>query len=187
MKKKILNFVTIASVLLLSPISFSYNHDPVLFSDIEISSERKTKLAVINSEGKLLLSKLINSSTFIFDSIEFSKFSRGEYVIELHEDLEINIYKMIISDSGLVDIIHSNKFYKPYIFNRNNKIFVNQLNLTSTNIEISILYEDEMIFKEAINNNIKLERVYSLDKYKKGRYELLVTSNGKSFSSIFYL
>lgn len=187
MKKKILNFVTIASVLLLSPISFSYNHDPVLLSDIEISSKRKTKLAVINSEGKLLLSKLINSSTFIFDSIEFSKFSRGEYVIELHEDLEINIYKMIISDSGLVDIIHSNKFYKPYIFNRNNKIFVNQLNLTSTNIEISILYEDEMIFKEAINNNIKLERVYSLDKYKKGRYELLVTSNGKSFSSIFYL
>jgi hypothetical protein len=108
-------------------------------------------------------------------------------VIELHEGLEINIYKMIISDSGLVDIIHSYKLYKPYIFSRNHKIFVNQLNLTSTNIEVSILYEDEMIFKEAINNNIKLERVYSLDKSKKGRYELLVTSNGKSFSSIFYL
>lgn len=187
MKKKILNFVIVASVLFLSPLGFSYNHDSILLSDVEIPSDRKTKFTVINSEGKLLLSKLINSNAFIFDSIELSKFSKGKYVIELEEDLEINIYKMIISDSGLFDITHLSKFFKPYIFKRNHKIFVNQLNLTSTNTEISILYEDELIYREVINNNIKLERIYSLDKSKKGRYELLVTANGKSFSSIFYL
>ena len=91
MKKKILNFVIVALVLFLSPLGFSYNHDSILLSDVEIPSDRKTKFTVINSEGKLLLSKLINSNAFIFDSIELSKFSKGKYVIELEEDLEINL------------------------------------------------------------------------------------------------
>ena len=107
-------------------------------------------------------------------------------MIELHKDLEVNVYKMVISDSGDTYLDFTIKYFKPYVYNKNHKIFVNKLNLISNPVEISIFYENELIYEEVINEK-KLERVYNLDQSKKGHYEVLILAEDKTYSSTIYL
>lgn len=186
MKKKILNFLL--TLTLFGFINNSFSDSRIISSSNKgVYVKAETKIDLFNSNGDLLISKFIKSNGFILDNIDYSKFEYGKYVLELHKDLEVNIYTMQISDLGVVFFDFTEKYFKPYIINKNHKIFVNKLNLIPTVVEISIFYENELIYNELIPDKIKLERLYSLDDSKRGRYKVIVSAEGKYYSSILYL
>ena len=186
MKRKILN------VLLLITF-FGYQTDGYSITSSLKKSFKKgfyvkaeTKLDIIDSRGYTVISKFIKSDSLILDNFDLTNFENGDYLIELHKDLEVNVYKMVISDSGDAFLDFTTKYFKPYIYNKDHKIFVNKLNLISNLVEVSIFYENELIYEEVINEK-KLERVYNLDQSKKGHYEVLILAEDKTYSSTIYL
>lgn len=186
MKRKILNVLLIITFFGCLTDGYSYTSPMKKSFKKEFYVKAETKLDIIDSKGYTVISKFIKSDSFILDNFDLTNFEHGDYLIELHKDLEVNIYKMVISDSGDTFLDFTTKYFKPYVYNKDHKIFVNKLNLIFKPVEISIFYEKELIYEEVINEK-KLERVYSLDHSKKGHYEVIILAEDKTYSSIIYL
>ena len=186
MKRKILNVLLIITFFGCLTDGFSITSSLRSSIKKEFYVKAETKLDIIDSRGYTVISKFIKSDSFILDNFDLTHLEHGDYLIELHKDLEVNVYKMLILDSGDISLVFTIKYFKPYVYNKDHKIFVNKLNLTSNPVEISIFYKKELIYKEVINEK-KLERVYNLDQSKKGHYEVLILADNKIYSSITYL
>ena len=187
MKTKILRVLFI--LILSGTTSNGYSNTSSLKRVIKkaLHKEVEIKLDIISSSGEILISKFIKSNSFVLDNFNLKKFEPGIYFIELHKDFEVKVYKMVISNSREASLDYTNKYFKPYVYSKQHKIFLNKLHLTSSPVEISIYYEKELIYEEVIINKKKLERVYSLDLSKTGYYEVLIMTEGKTYSSILYL
>ena len=80
-----------------------------------------------------------------------------------------------------------NKISKPYVRSEENRIYITSLSLDKSPLKVEIYYEssetpfDDKIFSETIENKINIQRIYRLDKTKKGTYTIILTTKGKSF------
>ena len=80
-----------------------------------------------------------------------------------------------------------NKVSKPFVRSEENRIYITSLSLDKSPLKVEIYYEssetsfDDKIFSETIENKIDIQRIYRLDKSKKGTYTIILTTKGKSF------
>lgn len=80
-----------------------------------------------------------------------------------------------------------NKVSKPFVRSEENRIYITSLSLDKSPLKVEIYYEssetsfDDKIFSETIENKINIQRIYRLDKTKKGTYTIILTTKGKSF------
>ena len=80
-----------------------------------------------------------------------------------------------------------NKVSKPFVRSEENRIYITSLSLDKSPLKVEIYYEssetsfDDKIFSETIKNKINIQRIYRLDKTKKGTYTIILTTKGESF------
>ena len=80
-----------------------------------------------------------------------------------------------------------NKVSKPFVRSEENRIYITSLSLDKSPLKVEIYYEssetsfDAKIFSETIKNKINIQRIYRLDKTKKGTYTIILTTKGESF------
>ena len=68
-----------------------------------------------------------------------------------------------------------------------NKILITKLNFEAASLSVLIYYENDLIFKDIAKGGDLLNRVYSLQKDKKGDYKVILKANNRTYINEFIL
>jgi|TARA_B100000768_G_scaffold92703_1_gene86692 hypothetical protein len=156
---------------------------------IEVDNVKNRQLLFIkNTSGKIIHKEIINLERATPYEFDFSGLENGYYTLEINKDFQIEIKPFtIISGEVIFHKKGEKTIFKPVIRAEKNKIFISKLNFIETSIHISIYYENEIIFTDNVKGDSIIEKIYSLQKEKKGSYKVITIVNDRKYTKEFSL
>ncbi len=155
----------------------------------EVDNVKNRQLLFIkNTSGKIIHKEIINLERATPYEFDFSGLENGYYTLEINKDFQIEIKPFtIISGEVIFHKKGEKTIFKPVIRAEKNKIFISKLNFIETSIHISIYYENEIIFTDNVKGDSIIEKIYSLQKDKKGSYKVITIVNDRKYTKEFSL
>ncbi|WP_458628114.1 hypothetical protein [Winogradskyella sp. PC D3.3] len=148
--------------------------------------KKGNSISVTNASGKIVFSGLINFNGNISRLYDFSQLQDGIYIIEVNKDFEIDITTVEVKNNSVNFIkTKSEKIFKPVFRVEKNKLLISKLALDTSEMEIELYFNNELIHSETIKGSEILNRVYKLDHSINGDYTALVRSNDRVFIENF--
>jgi hypothetical protein len=201
MKKEVKKGILLVTML---AAMISYASEPSTF---EKKNEIKTttlsihsvklgqQLIIKDDNGLVLYRELIKQSGTYNKGFDLTALPNGNYYFELDKDVEIRVipFKVYLNT---VEFLKEKEttFFKPVVRFKDNKILLSRLSLDYKPLEVNIYYEGysssssyELIHTEKFKDTKIVERVYALDKSKKGMYKVVVKTEGKVFTETMTL
>ncbi len=157
----------------------------VVFSNVNVGD----LIYVKDANGRVLHKEVITEKGLFHKIYDFSGLENGNYEIDLSKDSEVLKRLFSIESNALVFKKDEKEVYhKPFIQHIDNRVKVSKLNTVKTPAEVVLLFNDEVIFTEKLDQESEyLSRLYKLDKSQKGNYTVIVHSEGKSYEKKFSL
>lgn len=188
----------ILMVMMLSAMLSNATRPATFENKVEI---KKSTLSIHNvKQGQQLVIKDYNGIVFYKELIEksgaYSKgfdltaLPNGEYYFELDRDIEIQVipFKVYMNKVEFLKEKET-KFFKPVIRFKENKVLLSRLSFDNKPLEVKIYYDYdngysgyELLHSEKFKDTKIVERVYALDKTKKGNYKVVVKTEGREFT-----
>ena len=193
--------VTIFVLLASNIIVASEAVKTVVFNENNIENSSKKiyagdQIVVKNTSGLVMLNSVATETIYFEPKTIANSFKDGFYTLEVIKPVMINIVPFQIKDGAvLLDLRKEDSFFKPITRIKDNLIYVNQLSLKESPLEIELYFDPEydggwayqLIHFEKIDSTVKIGRIYELDKKQAGRYKLVLTSEGRTFVEKFTL
>jgi hypothetical protein len=146
--------------------------------------------SVKNNSGKIIYTEIVNKTGAYTTDYDLANLKDGLYTVELNKDFEINIKTFAVT-SGTVTFIGNtdHTVYKPSFRSENNKLFISKLNLNEKGpFSIKVYFYNDLIHSESADNALILSRIYVLDDYASGNYEIVLkTTTGRTYKKSFKL
>lgn len=145
------------------------------------------QLVIKDYNGIVLYKELIANSGAYHKGFDLTALPNGEYYFELDKDTEVQIipFKVLMNNVEFLKDKET-KFFKPIIRFKDNKVLLSRLSLDYKPLEVKIYYDDysnkELIHTETFKDTKIVERVYALDKTKKGKYSVVIKTEGRAFT-----
>lgn len=188
----------ILMVMMLSAMLSNATRPATFENKVEI---KKSTLSIHNvKQGQQLVIKDYNGIVFYKELIEksgaYSKgfdltaLPNGDYYFELDRDIEIQVipFKVYMNKVEFLKEKET-KFFKPVIRFKENKVLLSRLSFDNKPLEVKIYYDYdngysgyELLHSEKFKDTRIVERVYALDKTKKGNYKVVVKTEGREFT-----
>jgi hypothetical protein len=196
MKKIIRNGVMMAALL---ATTLNYANAT---NDTLIGTEKDKTIITLDNvkEGNQLLIKDSNGLTIYRENIksngqyekgfDLTSLPNGDYYFELIKDLEIRTMPFNVLNTVVVfDKEKEVVIYKPTVRLKNNSLMISRLSLAKEPLELKIYYDnkngssgfDELIYSEEFEGMTIVEKTFKLDRYKKGNYKVVITSENRTF------
>lgn len=145
------------------------------------------QLVIKDYNGIVLYKELIANSGAYHKGFDLTALPNGNYYFELDKDTEVQIipFKVLMNKVEFLKDKET-KFFKPIIRFKDNKVLLSRLSLDYKPLEVKIYYDDysnkELIHTETFKDTKMVERVYALDKTKKGKYSVVIKTEGRAFT-----
>lgn len=145
------------------------------------------QLVIKDYNGIVLYKELIANSGAYHKGFDLTALPNGNYYFELDKDTEVQIipFKVLMNKVEFLKDKET-KFFKPIIRFKDNKVLLTRLSLDYKPLEVKIYYDDysnkELIHTETFKDTKIIERVYALDKTKKGKYSVVIKTEGRAFT-----
>lgn len=196
MKKEVKKGIVL--ITMLSAI-LSYANNPVAIEKtVEIENttllinhvKQGQQLVIKDYYGIVLYKELIETSGVYSKGFDLTALPNGDYYFELDKDMEVQIipFKVYLNKVEFLKDKES-KFFKPVIRFKDNKVILSRLSFENKPLEVKIYYDNnsgygdyEMIHSEKFKETKIIERIYALDKTKKGNYRVVVKTEGRAFT-----
>ena len=153
------------------------------------------ELLIKNTQGIILYNESIQNSGDYTKGFDLTELPNGDYFFELNKAIKIVIIPFHVSNN----IVAFKKekgttIFKPYVRNKNNKVYISKLSLGQKPLDIKVYYEGTegndfyLIYRETINNDAKnIGRVLSLDEKREGRYKIVTETEGRTFVNFIHI
>lgn len=148
------------------------------------------QLVIKDYYGIVLYKELIEKSGAYSKGFDLTALPNGEYYFELDRDIEIQVipFKVYMNKVEFLKEKET-KFFKPVIRFKENKVLLSRLSFDNKPLEVKIYYDYdngysgyELLHSEKFKDTKIVERVYALDKTKKGNYKVVVKTEGREFT-----
>ena len=149
------------------------------------------QLIIKDSNGIVLYKEMIDRSGVYKKGFDLTSLPNGEYYFELDKDTEVQVIPFKVAMNKVEFLKEKEtKFFKPVIRLKDNKILLSRLSFNQKPLEVKIYYEDNsyyssdylLLHSEKFKDTKVIERVYELDKSKKGSYKVVVKTEGREFT-----
>jgi len=150
------------------------------------------QLIIKDSNGIVLYKEMIDRSGVYKKGFDLTSLPNGEYYFELDKDTEVQVIPFKVAMNKVEFLKEKEtKFFKPVIRFKDNKILLSRLSFNQKPLEVKIYYEDNngyygsdylLLHSEKFKDTKVIERVYELDKFKKGSYKVVVKTEGREFT-----
>lgn len=149
------------------------------------------QLIIKDSNGIVLYKEMIDRSGVYKKGFDLTSLPNGEYYFELDKDTEVQVIPFKVAMNKVEFLKEKEtKFFKPVIRLKDNKILLSRLSFNQKPLEVKIYYEDNsyyssdylLLHTEKFKDTKVIERVYELDKSKKGSYKVVVKTEGREFT-----
>ena len=146
------------------------------------------QLVIKDNNGLVLYKELIGKSGMYNKGFDLTELPNGEYFFELDKDTEVQVipFKVYLNKVEFLKDKET-KFFKPIIRFKENKILLSRLSFEQKPLEVKIYYDYsngdyELLHGEKFKGAKIIERVYQLDRHKKGSYKVVVKTEGREFT-----
>lgn len=154
----------------------------VVFKD----AKKGHQLTIKDSDGIALHSENVTKKGNLVKIFNFSKLENGNYTLELEKDFEIVIKSMKINGNTVTFDENAKKtIFKPVIRNKENRLIITKISFDKKPLQVSLYFNNEIIYSETVKGDSILNRVYRLDEEKKGNYRVVLHNNGRSYVNEF--
>jgi hypothetical protein len=141
-----------------------------------------------NTTGKIIYEKPGDVYSSNIKEIDFSYLENGYYTLEINKDFHIEIKPFtVISGKAIFHPKAEKTVFKPVIRSNKSKILISKLNFEAYSMKVDIYYEDELILSDDIEGEKLIQKIYSLQKEKKGNYKVIATVNDRKYTKEFSL
>ncbi|MFV9549587.1 hypothetical protein [Algibacter sp. PT7-4] len=146
-------------------------------------------LSVKDINGVILFKELIQESGTYNKGFDLTALPNGAYIFELEKDLEINTIPFTVKANVVLFEKEKEKtIFKPMVVVKNNLVYLTKLALNGEPLKVEIYFnnsaENELVFKEKIENVKSIERIYKLEGLDLGKYKIVFHSNGRKFTKL---
>jgi hypothetical protein len=158
---------------------------------ISINSVKQGQQLIIKDyNGIVLYKELIEKSGVYTKGFDLTALPNGEYYFELDKDIEVQVipFKVYMNKVEFLKEKET-KFFKPIIRFKDDKVLLSRLSFDSKPLEVKIYYDDyssysdyELIHSEKFKDTKIIERVYLLNKQKKGNYKVVIKTEGREYT-----
>lgn len=144
------------------------------------------QLSIKDANQIVLYKEKITKSGDYRKGFDLTALPDGDYYFELNKDIVIEVIPFKVS-YNLVTFNKNNKteIYKPFVTSKDNTVFVSLLSLKASPVALSIYYYNngikELIYKESITSTINIQKAYTLDSTKEGKYLFLINTENRTF------
>jgi hypothetical protein len=148
------------------------------------------QLVIKDYNGIVLYKELIANSGAYHKGFDLTALPNGNYYFELDKETEVQIipFKVLMNKVEFLKEKET-KFFKPIIRFKDDKVLLSRLSFDNKPLEVKIYYDDysgysdyELIHSEKFKDTKIIERVYLLNKQKKGNYKVVIKTEGREFT-----
>lgn len=148
------------------------------------------QLVIKDYNGFVLYKELIEQSGVYNKGFNLTALPNGEYYFELNKDIEVQVipFKVYMNNVEFLKEKEA-KFFKPVIRFKDNKVLLSRLSFENKPLEVKIYYDEnsnnsnyELIHSEKFTDSKIIDRIYALDKTKKGNYRVVIKTEGREFT-----
>ena len=188
--KKLVLVVTLMFGTLISYANNANDFNTILNAKkvrIGFKNVKKGHLLTVKDDNNVQLhSEIISQKGDLNKIFDFSSLNDGKYTVELSKDFEIVIKTFNVKNNRVLFNNNSKSvIYKPLIRNDENILMISKIDFNKKPLKILVYYNNEVIYKETIEDNTVLNRVYKLNQDIKGEYSAVVYTNNRSYVKNF--
>jgi flagellar hook assembly protein FlgD len=142
------------------------------------------QLRIKDASGLILFSESIEkSSANYLKTFDISTLPDGNYQIELEGQLKVVSFPFSIEDDKITSsMVEQNVTYKPFVWEKGNKVYVSKFNPEKADLNIAILNKSgDVIYSETLKDEAQLGRIYNFSKTK-GEFQISMSYNEKTYT-----
>jgi len=143
-------------------------------------------LSIKDNYGITLYKESIKTNGAYKKGFDLTALPNGDYVFELEKDFEIKTIPFtIISNKVSFNKLDEVSYFKPYINQKKDLVYLTKLNPNIKDITIKIYAinnngESKLCFSEKIENLQVIEKVFKLEK---GKFKIIINSDNKEYTT----
>ena len=144
------------------------------------------QLSIKDDNGIILYKELIKTSGTYKKGFDLTALPDGDYFFELEKDLEIRTIPFTVKSNKVVfNKEEATSIYKPFVRQKDDKVFITKLALNGEPLKISIYSGENGDYKLAYTETIEgvktIGKAYTLK--KGGTYKITLNSNNKEYTT----
>lgn len=154
---------------------------------VEFNNVKKGHLLSIkDDQGVKIYSEVVSENGHLSKILDVTSLEKGTYYVELDKDFEIVIKPFQIKENQVIFNENEEKtIFKPVVRNEENMVLISKISFDNEPMQVVLYYNAEVIFSETIKSEPILNRIYRLEKEKKGNYKVIFYNNNRSFVNTF--
>ncbi|WP_445954964.1 hypothetical protein [Yeosuana sp.] len=142
------------------------------------------QLVIKDLNGIVLYKELIKNSGLYSKGFDLTTLPDGNYVFELEKDLEYKSIPFSVNSGKVVfNNNESTSVFKPLVTSKDNYVYLTKLALNKEPMDIKIYYleSDELIYSEKVKDTQTISKAYKLSLNAKGKYKIVLISDGREY------
>lgn len=157
-------------------LSLTPNAEKSLNFEMDATSEQ-TVVSVVDTYGVIIYTEKVESGNTYSKKFNFKNLPEGIYFIEVEDTLRETVFGFTVKDSNII-ITESRENTKPVFRKKEEKVFLNLLNLEREEVEIMVLdSENRIVFEETIPGEMVIEKVFNFEDAFKDDYTVVIKNN----------
>jgi hypothetical protein len=150
---------------------------------------KKTLLTIKDDKGHLLHSVYLNKKLSYASKFNLRNLPMGSYILAMENSRTVTSLPFIITESNLLTFEPiTTTSYKPYIRHTGNELDVMALSPDQATHEIIIYNKaNQVVFKELIDEQLRIERRYDVSALKPGSYMVTVNVQERRYNYTMFL
>lgn len=146
------------------------------------------QLSVKDNDGVILYTENVKSDGNLTKVFNFDELNDGNYTLELEKDFQIVIKPLKIENNKVIfNKAEEKVIFKPVIRKEHNKLMISKIDFDKKPLEVTLYFNDEIIYSETLEGASIINRVYKLDETVKGDYRVVISNNNRNFVNKFKL
>jgi hypothetical protein len=192
--KKLFKLSIVLLVMLISTNGYSVE-DSILptegsknVTNLTLENVSKGSLIQIkDSDNLILYSEIVKKSGKYSKRFDFTNLPDAEYIIEIDQQKIIKTIPFSVKSSiALIAKNDERTFSKPEVVVKGNYLYVSKKMHEKQTLEIDVYFEGyDLVYNEKFKNVNTVNRVFDFSTSKKGRYVIVLKSEGKIFKNTF--
>ena len=141
----------------------------------------RVDFSIVDNNGTQVYADQINTEKVPARLFDMSQLEKGDYIIELEEELKITRYQLTV-DKGSIQIVSEPEYYYKPIFKsmEEGKIGLTMLTLGKA-IKVQLMDDRETLHTLLIKDNDSISKIYDLSELPGGRYLFKVSTDKRTF------
>ena len=148
----------------------------------EISEQ--TSISIFDKQGVIIYSEDLAAANIYSKNFNVNNLPKGGYFFKVEDDLKETIFAFFVEDSKIV-IADKNVNTKPVFRRKEEKVYLNLLNLDKKDVKIKVLdSSDSVLFEEIISNTSLVEKVFNFENAFDGNYTITVQDKTNNYYEV---